>query len=285
MWGKLPCYLRQPEEHFFIDHKRLLLSYQRCRDAGLDAAMTTLEDIDVEANDQLETFLSINAVYILAARKSFAEIHNLLSDKSSIFILTDSDARILDVYSALEVLSRCEKKHIRQGASLGEARCGTNAIAFTIRNKEPAVVKGPQHFCQLFQDWLCIAAPMITKAGELLGCVSLSTCEDKNLVSERLVLVMLLADKLVAAVENDALHILHSDREITGLEPHHLQGRKDNELSARQNLILARLAEGMTCKQIAAQLDVSPRTIESHLEKMRAKLGARTTFQLMTMLK
>lgn len=45
--------------------------------------------------------------------------------------------------------------------------------------------------------------------------------------------------------------------------------------TARELEVLAGLAEGKSCKEIAADLVVSRDTVKSHLERLYAKLGAR----------
>jgi DNA-binding NarL/FixJ family response regulator len=45
-------------------------------------------------------------------------------------------------------------------------------------------------------------------------------------------------------------------------------------LTERERAVLIRLAQGRTNRQIAIVLKVSPRTIEKHVERILAKLGA-----------
>lgn len=51
-------------------------------------------------------------------------------------------------------------------------------------------------------------------------------------------------------------------------------------LSARELEVLALIARGMTCKEIAAKLGVAPRTIETHRERLHAKLDAHNAADL-----
>ncbi|MBI3815351.1 MAG: helix-turn-helix domain-containing protein [Nitrospinae bacterium] len=53
-------------------------------------------------------------------------------------------------------------------------------------------------------------------------------------------------------------------------------------ISQCQHAILSLLARGFTYKQVAKDLGISPRTVESHMEKLRKKFNAKTTQQLMT---
>lgn len=52
------------------------------------------------------------------------------------------------------------------------------------------------------------------------------------------------------------------------------------ELTQRQREVLQLVAEGLTMKEIASTLDVSPRTVESHKYDLMQKLGVRTTAEL-----
>jgi DNA-binding NarL/FixJ family response regulator len=49
----------------------------------------------------------------------------------------------------------------------------------------------------------------------------------------------------------------------------------DAGLSARESEVLRLLAEGLTDREIAASLQISPRTVETHVSKVLHKLGVR----------
>ena len=55
--------------------------------------------------------------------------------------------------------------------------------------------------------------------------------------------------------------------------------RAVREPSAREREILALLADGATDGQIAARLELSPATVQTHVRNAKAKLGARTRAQ------
>ncbi len=55
-------------------------------------------------------------------------------------------------------------------------------------------------------------------------------------------------------------------------------------VSAREADVLRLLAEGLTNKDIAARLDLSPRTVEKHVESLLRKVGARSRTELATRL-
>jgi len=93
-------------------------------------------------------------------------------------------------------------------------------------------------------------------------------------------------DELIAAVRE----VLHGRTYVTALIAKEVQtavaevdGRqlaRSMGLTARQRQVLELIAEGRTMKEIAASLDVSARTVESHKYQMIEALGLRTTADL-----
>lgn len=55
-------------------------------------------------------------------------------------------------------------------------------------------------------------------------------------------------------------------------------------LSARERAIVTAMGEGMTSKQIARNLSLSPRTIETYRSRLMIKIGARNASQLLALL-
>jgi DNA-binding NarL/FixJ family response regulator len=57
-------------------------------------------------------------------------------------------------------------------------------------------------------------------------------------------------------------------------------GSKSTALTLRQRQVLQLLAEGKTVKEVAANLNISPRTAESHKYEIMRLLGVRTTAEI-----
>jgi LuxR family transcriptional regulator of spore coat protein len=53
-------------------------------------------------------------------------------------------------------------------------------------------------------------------------------------------------------------------------------------LSSREQEVLEGIAAGLSAKQIARRLILSPRTVERHIENIRIKMQARNTAHLIT---
>lgn len=93
-------------------------------------------------------------------------------------------------------------------------------------------------------------------------------------------------DELIAAVRE----VLHGRTYVTGLIAKEVRAAvagvdarppgRSVRLTARQRQVLQLIAEGRTMKEIAASLNVSARTVESHKYQMIEALGLRTTADL-----
>lgn len=75
-----------------------------------------------------------------------------------------------------------------------------------------------------------------------------------------------------AALRNPALEEL--------LDPSKKHVRTTLDLTARQREVLQLLAEGKSAKEVAALLQISPRTVETHKYKIMDELGAKTSAEL-----
>ncbi|MEO1017317.1 MAG: HD domain-containing phosphohydrolase [Pseudomonadota bacterium] len=79
------------------------------------------------------------------------------------------------------------------------------------------------------------------------------------------------AGRLDAAAARAALHVLGAADEDPGAEDHGIP-----QITARERDVLGLLIRGLTNKAIARDLDLSPKTVSTHLEHIYAKLGVST---------
>lgn len=205
-----------------------------------------------------DSFLRQHAVTIGASKRLFSEVYQMLQVPFCGLILTDATGRIIELFSSDELVSEGAKMGLLAGTSLSAASWGINAISLALDQRRPASVKGSQHFSALPHNWHCVAAPVFDVRGELVGAVNISTGYETG-IGEKLALVTLMAEKLSA--------VFSSDPTLPSF-------------SSRHRKILEMVSDGLTGKEIGAALDISARTVETHLERMRQRAGARTTAQL-----
>lgn len=268
MWNQLPAYGQETgDEYLLLDPRRVQLYHNLCRQAGVDPGLRTLPDVWV--HERLDALLARNVRLIAAARDDLLNIHRMLARRTHAFILTDAEPRVLDLIAATEVSNACMRLGLCPGAGLSERSCGTNAAAIALRQRELVAMRGPQHYCLLFHDWLQIAAPIIGETGELLGSIILAVPAAADL-AEKFALLTLCAWRLQACM-------LTADT-APSVTPQALP------LTPRQRHIGTLLVAGFSYKKIAASLGITPRTVESHIENMRKSLRVRTTLELVVLL-
>jgi len=75
-----------------------------------------------------------------------------------------------------------------------------------------------------------------------------------------------------------------AEQAVWAFEPMHRPGGLAERLSTREREVVAYLAQGLSSKDIARQLGLSPRTVEMHRSRLLRKLGVRSTNQLLAAL-
>lgn len=269
MWERLNDTLKIDEKALLLDEKQRCASHKHCLSIGIDPGVKQLTDR--LKGSALQRFLERYAPAITAAKSLFPQVYALLPDPSCVFVLTDAAGRIINLCSASELIARCAGKGVLPGASLSERACGTNAVALALHHQQPSIVKGRQHFFRLFHDWNCLAVPIFNATGKLVGSIDFSTSREIE-IEEKLPLVTLLAEKFSPVLPHRG-----PLGAVTGAH------RMAPFFSPRQTRILAMVAKGLTSKEIGAELTISARTVETHLERMRTRAGARTTVQLVAL--
>lgn len=71
---------------------------------------------------------------------------------------------------------------------------------------------------------------------------------------------------------------------VWAFEPVHRPAGSTESLSSREREVVAQLAQGLSSKEIARVLGISPRTVEMHRGRLLRKLGVRSTPQLLALL-
>jgi DNA-binding NarL/FixJ family response regulator len=90
-------------------------------------------------------------------------------------------------------------------------------------------------------------------------------------------------EELIAAIHevlDDKVHLSPLIAKAVLNELSNRSGRQARKLTPRQREVLKLLASGLSMKQVAGELGLSPRTVESHKYEMMEVLGIKNTAQL-----
>lgn len=236
-----------------IEPELLAQSYARCRVMDVPEDLAIIKDALGEG--ELKNCLQQHTKLITYARLVISECLYDLSDSHDLFLLTNAEGRILELWSHPDILTAANNVGLRPGASLAEGSAGTNAVGMALALQSTVSLNGSQHLCHIFRDWSCAAAPIISKDGDLLGCIDISAAAGP--IREKMALARSIARELGRLVGNT-----HTPIRL-GVTP-------------RQRQVLALFALGSSYKEIARDLSISIKTVEEHLDAIRNKMGTKS---------
>ena len=132
------------------------------------------------------------------------------------------------------------------------------------------------------------AVRRIKEAGNQVKVIFLTMHDDASLLAEAFrcgasgyILKQAAGEELVNAIKEVAQGNQYVSPLVTSLPSEALPSRTQRmTITPRQREVLERITRGMTMKEIAAELNISTRTAESHKYEMMQTLGVETTAEL-----
>ena len=244
-------------------------SHERCRQVGIDQGLChPLERAD---RRRMETLLRQHQAMISYCRLLFPDLHNDLKEETEVFLLTDHEAVILELYSSPWTLELLYRQHaFGPGVSLAESSCGTTATDLCLRHRRPYILHGDLYYCRKFQEWHTACAPVLDSYGHPRYAVGICSSDHASL-GVKLALVRCIAREAQVFTERP-------ESGSTLERPEHVQNSLDTgtiSLTERQSEVLRLFATGMTYKEIARTIGLrSTKTVQEHLDAIKVKLGA-----------
>ena len=148
----------------------VLKGWERCIKKGIDpngkkvAARLSEEEFEkvFEENSQLISF-----------SKPFKEnLYSFVKGSGFAVILADANACILEVIGDKEILEDPDgRDSLKKGCVWEEEYVGNTAISTCIFEEKPVQISGKEHYCKVFKNWTCSAAP-IREDGKILGVLA-----------------------------------------------------------------------------------------------------------------
>ena len=195
-----------------------------------------------------------------ASKPVLAHFAEDLSTASVSAVVTDREGNVLvrrvDDRSLLTQLDRIS---LAPGAVYAEDSIGTNAIGTALAQERASSVEGNEHFANALIGMSCAAAPIHDpRTGSVLGVFDL-TCvvEDTNR------LMLPLARAAVREVERRLLDDIGDPDALIGWR----------SLTDTEQRVAILVAEGLTNKEVANQMLMSPYTVDAHLRSSFRKLS------------
>lgn len=156
--------------------KEIALSWERCLERGVSTsqAISRIKDIDLLIKrEESERLYSV-------AISHMKQLYESLKGKGCVLILTDPKGVILDIFGDKRMNSLAESLDVVPGADNSEQVIGTTAPGISLMRRIPVRVHAQEHYCQLYHNWSCSAAPIFDSQGNLLGSLDVSNADPYN---------------------------------------------------------------------------------------------------------
>lgn len=111
-----------------------------------------------------------NELFIASAFPYMKICSDIFRMCGSIIVLTDKEGYVIKVIGPDKILRQRIRMGLTEGVSLREEDAGTNAVALSIKHKEPVFVAGKEYYLKIFQKGACFSAPIFNNH-TLLGTI------------------------------------------------------------------------------------------------------------------
>ena len=97
-----------------------------------------------------------------------------ISQSHSMMVLADRDCTLLHTLGAPTFLEKAQRVALSPGASWHEHSRGTNAVGLALAEQKPIRVHGGEHFLERNGFLHCVAAPILSARGAVVGILDIS---------------------------------------------------------------------------------------------------------------
>lgn len=223
--------------------------------------------LDREVNDQPEEALAVLTARVGGDAEELDEVEDLLPEAARLAAFTGAADTAADVAEQAATLAR---------RSSVPHRLGTAAYCRGLLDRDPFLL---QHAADRYRD---AGRPLLCAKALEAAAIEFASRDEKDAARAAFTRADELYDRLGA--NWDLAHLRAHLRRFgirRGPRAKHRQAQAGwNSLTPTETKIAAMVAEGMSNRQIAEQLVLSPRTVGTHVSHILAKLGVRSRIDI-----
>lgn len=156
--------------------QEIALSWERCLQNNVDP----LKARDIKILDDVVERAELHWKLLKVAKSHMQDLYEAVKGMGFIVILTNAEGVILDIFGDRKMYSMSESVSLVHGASCSEEAIGTTSPGVCLARKSPVQVFSREHYCRLYHDWCCSAAPIFDSQGKLAATLDLSNNDEKK---------------------------------------------------------------------------------------------------------
>lgn len=231
------------------------------------SSLTLARSLDREVADQPEEALAVLTDRVAGDAEELDEVEDLLPEAARLAATTGASAAAADVAEQAAILAR---------RSQVPHRLGTAAYCRGLLERDPFLL---QHAADRYRD---AGRPLLRAKALEAAAIGFARRGDRDAARAAFTRADELYDRLGA--NWDLAHLRAQLRQHgirRGPRAKHRQAQAGwNALTPTETKIAGMVAEGMSNRQIAEQLVLSPRTVGTHVSHILAKLGVRSRIDI-----
>ncbi len=199
-WGKL---LQNQHVDDSLLRREIAVSWQKCLSRKVSPFSSQNTGIDKDFKEKRKRYDNLLTVAV----PYLNELYTTVKGKDFIVMFACPDGLLLSVFGDRKMSTVAELVNVVPGGSCTEDILGTTAPGICLSQKIPVQVFQQEHYCQLWHEWCCSAAPIFDNTGNLLAALDVS-----NLSRERHPVYLLDLVKMTAR----AIQLEYNYRELQG---------------------------------------------------------------------
>ena len=153
----------------------IALSWERCVRNNVDSLESRNITIRADWTERAERLRELLQV----AKVHMQNLYETVKGMGFIVLLTDPEGVVLEIFGDREMRRLSESVSLVHGASCSEEVIGTTSPGVCLVRKSPVQVLAREHYCRLYHNWCCTAAPIFDNEGGLVAVLDLSGTDAK----------------------------------------------------------------------------------------------------------
>ncbi len=147
-------------------------SWKRCRRANVDPYGGVCNHI--LKGIELENLLENHEELIEVSRPFLYKLYKFFKNSGFYVVLLNSEGYILDFFGDTVMEEEASNINFMKGACWKEEYVGSTTMGIILHHKKPIQMTGAEHYCKKSHNFTCSGAPILDKAGKLIGIVNVS---------------------------------------------------------------------------------------------------------------
>ena len=156
------------------DSKRALIEASHQRSQSFGIASSDQPDFSLPTQVVLTQTMEENRFLMLHAAPAMETLYGQIANTHSMVLLTSDKGVVLHSLGDSDFLEKASQVALAPGVDWSEDSKGTNAIGTALREEQPVMIHGGEHYMNTNKFLSCSCAPIMDPYGQLIGALDVS---------------------------------------------------------------------------------------------------------------